>query len=87
MLRQVLAARLTYTAGAQREDEPTDKPVRTIAERTTSQRLITTSGWRTVGAGVLMLAGASSAPAQERLHPTIPPGVDGIRVHIRLDVP
>ena len=80
--REVLAARLTGVAASQRSDDP----LRAVAERVTPRRLLATTGWRDVGARALTRAGVSDAPVEERLHVTIPPWVDGSRVHIRQDI-
>ena len=77
--REVLAARLTGVAASQQSDDP----LRAVAERVAPRRLLTTTGWRDVGARPLTGAGVSDAPVEERLHVTIPPWVEGSRVHIR----
>ena len=47
----------------------------------------TTREWRDAGTGALTRAGADAVPVEERLHHvTIPPWVDGSRVHFRADI-
>ena len=80
--RESLAARL---AGVTASQKPGD-PLRVIAESTAQRRLLTVTGWREVAAGALERAGLHGVPIEERLHVTIPPWVDGSRVHFRADV-
>jgi len=80
--REVLAARLTGTAASQQPDNP----LRVVAEAVHPRRLLTTTGWRDVGAVTAERAGVRGVPVEERLHTTIPPWVDCSRVQIRLDI-
>ena len=80
--RDVLAARLAWTAASQREDDP----LRAVATSTALRRLRTTTGWRDVGRGAVALAGVLETPVEERLHITLPPWTDSPRVTIQMDV-
>ena len=46
------------------------------------RRILTTTGWRHKGR---CASGRHEVPVEEKLHITIPPWVDGSKVHIRLD--
>ena len=50
------------------------------------RRLLTTTGWRDVGARALERAGVQGVPVEERLHITLQPWIDGSGVSIRLDI-
>ena len=80
--RELLAARLACTAASQRRDDP----LRTVAEVKAPRRLLTVKGWRDTASDALARSGAEGVPVEERLHVTIPPWVDGSRVHFRMDV-
>ena len=80
--REVLAARLAWTAASQREDDP----LRAVATSTAPRRLRTTTGWRDVGRGAAARAGVLETLVEERLHVTLPPWTESPRVTIRMDV-
>ena len=80
--REVLAARLAWTAASQREDDP----LRAVATNTAPRRLRTTTGWRDAGRGAAARAGVPETLVEERLHITLPPWTENPRVTIRMDV-
>ena len=80
--REVLAARLAWTAASQREDDP----LRAVAKSTAPRRLRTTTGWHDVGRGAAARADVRETPVEERLHITLPPWTESPRVTIRMDV-
>ena len=57
-----------------------------VTEGTAPRRLLTTTGWRDVGARALERAGVQGVPVEERLHITLPLWIDGPGVSNRLDI-
>ena len=79
--RELLPARLVYTAASQR-----DNLLRNMAETEAMRRLRAVMGWKIITTGALVWAGADGVLVDQWLYVTIPPWLDGFRVRCRMDI-